>query len=467
MKFNPHKYQIEAANFLLDKPRSFLYLGLGLGKTVITLSTIRRLILTGESKGALVITPIRPMYNTWPEEIKKWDHLNSLTHTILHGEEKGKRLVDKKVNIYLINYEGLKWLESTLLKVPPKDIPFDILVFDESSMLKSNSAKRFKILKRLIHKTGVFSRRYGLTGTPSPNSLQDIWSQFLLVDDGKRLGVSFTGFRDGYFYPLDFNGFKWALKYKAKENISNRVKDIVLRMRSEDYVDLPEKVDNKIVCDLPDDLRKQYKKLEKDFILQLTDNQEVTAFNAGVLAGKLRQFISGGMYLAHPEWLKIHNTKAEEVAQMIEMYSGEPALVAIQYKFEYDLMCDAMKNRPIPVIYGGTKNKETNRLIDLWNKGLLPVLIVHPQSISHGVNLQSGGRMIFWLSLPWSYEQYTQLNGRLYRQGQTKSVIVNHMLVKNTIDERVYSTLIAKHNSEESFMKSLVLTLTQGGTHNG
>lgn len=453
MKFTPHPYQIRSAEHMVKHKECALFLDMGLGKTVITLSTIRFLITTDQIKSCLIIAPLRVIYNVWPQEIEKWEHLQYLTHTILHGKDKYYNLTDKPVHIYLMNYDSIPWLYNTIRNSSKTKLPFNMIVYDESSAIKSHRTKRFKCLRGLSR---IFDRKVILTGTPAPNSLLDLWAQYYLLDDGKRLDTSWTRFRQTYFTQKDYFGYKWEPLPNASQILSKKVEDITIRLRGSDYLSLPKRTHNKIMCVLPVKAQKQYKTLENEFILQIK-NEIVTAANAGVMANKLRQFTSGGLYSERKPITNIHTVKLDALEEIVDSYYGKPLLIAIQFRFEYDII--KQKFPKVPIIYGGTKLKESQKLINQWNKKELPLLVVHPASIAHGVNLQQGGNILIWFNLPWSYEQYIQLIKRIDRQGQTQPTFIHHILLKNTIDEYVYKVLQKKEYTETTFLNLLLDSL--------
>ena len=446
MKIQPYQYQIKAVQHALKNKEVALFLDLGLGKTVVCLTAIKNLIKQKKIKSALILAPLRVVYNVWPAEIKKWDHLKDLSHVILHGKDKNTHL-QKDVDIYLMNYEGIKWLANQMRGIPRDKSPFDLIIYDESTAVKAHNTKRFRYLRNLQR---LFSRRFILTGTPAPNSLLDLWSQYYLLDGGRRLGTSWYAYRNRYFYQSDYMGYNWDPRPGTSKEISSKVKDITLRLRSADYLDLPEKIFNEINCTLPDIHREKYDQLERDFLLEI-ENETVTAFNAAALSNKLRQFVGGIVYNENGNSLPCHNVKLDALEEIKDNYPSEPLLIAIQFRAEYQLLKQRFKK--LPVIYGGVGPKHSSLLIDQWCKGQLPLLVVHPQSIAHGVNLQTGGRNLIWYSLPWSFEQYHQMIGRLYRQGQTKPVIIHHLLLERTIDQHVLRTLQQKEKTEKNFLQ--------------
>lgn len=449
MQIIPHRYQIRAVQHLLKHSYSALFLDLGLGKTVITATAGSNLLQLNEIKGILILAPLRVVYNVWPQELEKWDHLQHLSYTILHGGSKDKRLKEKH-DIYLINYEGIAWLHKKLTNMQRHKFPFDMIVYDESTAVKSHQTQRFKKLRTLIR---LFRRRVILTGTPAPNSLLDLWSQYYLLDEGVRLGKSQYSFKTKYFFQADYHGYDWQPYPNSAADIGESVGDITMRLKASDYLEMPRLIHNRIVWSMTAGIEAKYKELEKNYIASIAD-ETVTAVNAAALSAKLRQFVSGFIYGENKKAIPAHNEKIKVIEEIVEGSPAENILVVIQFRHEYELI--KAKFPKAPVIYGGMTANQSKELIIRWNNGDLPMLVVHPASIAHGVNLQEGGRMLVWFGIPWSYEHYSQMIGRLHRQGQQKPVLNNFIVAKNTVEERVVEALEAKGQTEASFLKSLV-----------
>ncbi len=450
-----HPYQRQAVEFCLERPSSYLQLNMGTGKTLISLEWMREKI----DKGVLIICPLRAVHTTWPEEIEKWNYPYS--YTLLHGKSKLEN-IGKKRDVYIINFEGIKWLfeaMKTLFKVT-KRLPFRSIVIDEGSMIKSPSTKRFKILKKLVD---VFQYKLILSGTPAPQSLLDLWSQYFFLDMGERLCPAYYKYRQKYFYPTDYKQFNWAIRSSdQKKEIYDKIKDITFRLDGGDSIKLPERTDNIIKLKLTPALSKQYKELEKKFFLELEETK-VEVFNSTALSMKMRQFIQGGMYTDDEgNWQPIHNLKLEALREMVEIADGNPMLVPIQFKFELELIRTIWPK--VPAIVGGVPAATTAQHIRDWNKGTLPLLLCHPASLSHAVNMQSGGCTIIWYGLTWSSEQYQQLNARLHRQGQEKPVIVHHMVIEKTIDTAVMAALKSKIRGQNELL-SYIKNYHKGGTY--
>lgn len=444
-------YQKRAIEWMKTRPKSYLALDMGLGKTAITLKWIKHILK--DCKGVLVLAPLRTVGTTWPDEIKKWTP--GLTYTILHGPKKMENL-NRKVDMYLINYEGIAWLFEALKYYHKSTgkVPFRALVIDEGSMVKSWETKRFKILKLL--RPLFLKYMTVLSGTPAPNSLLDLWAQYFLLDAGARLEKYITHYKRHYFYQVDRMGYTWRINKGAKKTIYERIADITYRLDAKDYADLPEITHNAIKVPLSPKLRKQYKTLEDEFFLALddADSAHVAAFSAAALSMKLRQFLQGAVYIdADHNYRIVHEEKLKVLKSMVEEAGGSGILCAIQFRFELEMIQKVFPK--VPYIAGGVSAGQATKLINQWNRGELPLLLCHPASLSHGVNLQSGGHTILWYGLTWSSEQYLQLNKRLHRNGQKKAVVVHHLIVPNSMDGRIMQALNAKFKTQNELLDYL------------
>jgi len=465
MTLKEHKYQLDAIDFMMENPKTYLALDMGMGKTLITIRWIQRIL--PKVKGVLVIAPLRTCFSSWPEEMTKW--APELTYTILHGVNKNKNY-NKDVDVYLINYEGIPWLFDKLKEQfkSAKTVPFRGLVIDEGSMCKSATTKRFKILKKMCD---IFPKyRCILSGTPAPNSLLDLWSQYFLLDKGLRLGKFVTNFKREFFYQVDRQGFIWSIRKGSADIIYKQIEDITYRLDAKDHLNLPDRLDNIIKVKLSKKHLAMYKSLEKDFFMELEES-EVEVFNAASLSMKLRQFVQGALYTDIPigagEFKRpdgtitrgprayeiIHNEKLKVLTELVEEASGQGILCAIQFKFELDII--KKKFPKAPIIAGGVSASEAGFLIKQWNAGEIPLLLCHPASLSHGVNLQTGSHLIIWYSLTWSLEQYLQFNARLHRQGQQNTVVVHHLVCEDTVDERVIKALKSKFKGQKQLLDYL------------
>ena len=442
MKYSPHNYQKYATDFIINHPVSAVLLEMGLGKSVISLSAINELMLDYfDVSRTLVIAPLRVANSTWPDEIKKWDHLKHLNYSVVIGSEK-ERLdaLRKPAHIYLINRENVDWL-ITKSGISWK---FDMVVIDELSSFKSYQAKRFKSLLKVRPK---IKRIVGLTGTPSSNGLMDLWAEFRLLDMGERLGRYITYYRQNFFVPDKRNQqmiFSYKPKDGAEKKIYSLISDITISMKSKDFLKMPECVMNEVIVTLSDKEQKLYDSLKQDMVLSLEEN-EIDAINAAALSNKLLQMSNGAVYNDDKESLHIHDRKLDALEDLIEGANGKPVLVAYWFKHDLEKIKDRFDVREI---------KSAKDISD-WNEGKIPVALIHPASAGHGLNLQAGGSTLIWFGLTWSLELYQQTNARLYRQGQDSTVVIHHILTKGTIDEDVMKALKVKEKIQDALIDSV------------
>lgn len=419
---------------------------MGMGKTVSSLTAIDNLLFLGEANKILVIAPKRVTEDTWSTEVEKWDHLKHLRISIILGTPKQRMdAINKDADIYVINRENVEWIVSNYFKT----WKWDTCIIDELSSFKSSKAKRFKALKKV---RPYFKRIIGLTGTPAPNSLIDLWPQIYLLDGGERLGRTITGYRERYFVPGQSNGYvvyNYNLRPGAEDAIHQKISDICISMMAKDYLDLPERIDNKIMIDLPKKAKDQYKELEKELIINL-ENEDITAANSAVLTGKLLQMCNGAIYTEDKEVVEVHDEKLNALMDIIEAANGKPVLIF--YSFKHDLiriMEMLKKNKLSGQELGGTED------IKKWNNGEIPILLLHPASTGHGLNLQYGGNIVVWFGLTWSLELYQQANARLHRQGQKETVIIHHIIAKGTVDEDVMAALSNKEINQNTLLNAV------------
>lgn len=449
-----HSYQEKALKFILANPAAGLLLDPGLGKTSISLAAIRVLLDTGAINSVLVIAPLRVCHSVWApnKEPAKWAEFKDLTVEVLHGPTKVAN-TKNKADIYVINPEGLKWFSQHFDSMPHKP---DMLVVDESTKFKHTNTMRFKVLKKML---AQFKRRYILTGTPTPNGLLDLFGQIFVLDEGASLGRYVTHFKNKYFHRAGFGGFVLTPHQHAFEEVQKLIGPMCLRMDSEDYLELPDKITTSIPVTLDSQASKQYKSLKRDMALRLKSG-DVTAMNAAVLTNKCRQFANGAMYVGEPgdrvrrEWDEVHTAKLEACVDLVEQLSGEPTLIA--YEFEHDLA--RLRDRfgkDLPVIGGSTSAKQGIQYEEHWNAGALPILAVHPASVSHGLNLQHGGRSLIWFAITWNLEHYDQLVRRVWRQGQKKKTLIYHLVAEGTIDETVLRALRGKDRTQKALLNAL------------
>lgn len=445
-----HPYQEAGVQHVLKKKHSALFMEMGLGKTVTTLTTVNTLIYEElEIDKVLVIAPKRVAENVWKQEVKNWAHLSMLKVSLVLGTAKQRKLaLTQRADIYVIGRDNVVWLCGLY---GGGMLPFDMLVIDELSSFKNPQSKRFKALRRV---QPSFKRVVGLTGTPAPNGLMDLWSQIYLLDRGERLGKFITSYREKFFTPEKRNGhivYKYGLRQGAEEAIHRKIGDICLSMKAKDYLDLPDKIENEIIIRLPDEVQKKYDEFEKEKVLELLNSEEgdtqISAINAGVLAGKLLQFANGAIYDEVKNWHEVHKLKIEAVKEIIED-TNAPVLIAWTYKHDKYRLTEALKKyNPV--------NLNTPQDIKDWNNGEIRVLMMHPASGGHGLNLQAGGNNIIWFGQTWSLELYQQLNARLHRQGQIKPVIVNKLICSKTMDQDVLRAINRKMSGQEALMAAV------------
>lgn len=449
VSFKPHKYQMDAIKWGLTHDKCGLFLPMGAGKTVTTLTIIRDLMLIDVSK-VLIIGPVRVVNATWPDEIGKWSHTRDLTYEIIDGPmAKGKQPISEDRDIYLVGKENVRDLVETL----ERRWPFDMIVIDELSTFKNPQSKRFKALRRVMPRSRHF---IGLTGTPAPNGLTDIWSQIYLMDRGERLGNTLTSFRSRYLIPGRRNGYvvyNWKLRDGAEDEIYDRIGDICMSIRQDDCTKLPELN----LIDYPVDLGgflAKYKKFKKEMVLKLGDDESVIAANAGVLCNQLLQFTSGAVYIMPTYDVRpVHEKKLDALEDLIESANGQPVIVFYYFKFEVDVIRSRFgKDREVRVL------KSHKDIID-WNAGRIDMLLLQPASAGHGLNLQEGGCVAIWYTLPnWNLELYQQANARIYRQGQKKAVTIYHLIARHTIDEDMIQAIRSKDVNQQRLIDALRIT---------
>ena len=437
-----HKYQQRMIDFIYNTPKCAVWAGLGLGKTITTLTAITDLLDSFSVSKVLIIAPLRVANSVWHTESKRWTHTKDLTFSIVTGSEKERiSALFKSADIYVINRENVSWI----VEHYAKKWPFDMIVLDEASSFKSASSQRFKALRKTIPFT---NRLVELTGTPSPNGLLDIWSQMYLIDSGERLGRSMAAYKQRFF-EAGYNGYSFKPVKSADKIIHKLIDDIVISLNVDDYLEMPDRIDTAIRVQLPPSRMVEYKQLEREFLIQINDN-EIVAYNAATLAGKLLQYCNGAMYTDElKNWTEIHTAKLDALDEILEDNQDENLLIAYNYKT--DLI--RLKARyPDAVVLD--KNPDT---ITEWNNGNIQMLLAHPASAGHGLNLQHGGSIIVWFGLNWSLELYQQFNGRLHRQGQTKPVRVVHIVADGCIDDKVMIAISNKAQTQQDLLDALKL----------
>lgn len=443
MHYQPHEYQQYATDFIIKNPTTAVFLEMGLGKSVITLTAILELCLEHFEVGrVLVIAPLRVARDTWPTEIQKWDHLKDLTYSVAVGTASERRAaLRQKTFVHIINRENVQWL------IEDSGIPwqYDMVVIDELSSFKSHQSKRFKSLMKA--RPGV-KRMVGLTGTPSSNGLMDLWAEFRVLDMGKRLGRFITHYREQFFEPDRRNGmqvFSYKPRDGAEREIYRRIGDITISMRSADYLKMPECVMNTVPVRLDSSEFEIYEAMESKMVTEL-DGVEIDAVNAAALTGKLCQLANGAIYTPDGNTVFFHERKLDALEDLIEGANGKPVLVAYWYKHDLVRIQERFKVREL----------KTSKDIADWNAGKIPVAAIHPASAGHGLNLQAGGSTLIWFGLTWSLELYQQTNARLWRQGQqAETVVIHHIITKGTVDEDVMRSLSEKDRSQAALMRAV------------
>lgn len=450
MQFVPHAYQKHCIDKIIELDKVGLFLDMGLGKTVTTLTAIKELKYNRfQVRKVLIIAPKKVAEGTWTKEKDKWDHTQMLrVSPVLGSEKKRIKAINTPSDLYVINRENVVWLVDYYRNA----WPFDMVVIDESSSFKNHSAKRFKALVQVMSK---IKRLVELTGTPSPNGLNDLWSQIYLLDEGRRLGKRYGQFRERYFDPgrRGPQGFVYDYDPKdgAEQSILSAISDICISMKAEDYLQLPDMVIHEIPVSLDAKAEKAYKELERKMILELPENEEISVTSAAALSNKLLQLANGAVYDEEHKAHEVHTSKLDAFLELVESLQGKPLLVF--YNFQHD------KERILKVL--GTKKLRVKELKtvqdeDDWNHQEIDILLTHPASSAYGLNLQQGGNHVCWFGLTWNYELYTQANKRLHRQGQTEKVIVHHLICSGTRDEDVMKALKKKEGVQDFVMESLM-----------
>lgn len=454
-QFHPHPYQQAGIEAILEKPGVALWMEMGLGKTVVTLTAIDQLLYDRlEIRRVLIIAPRKVAEATWQDEAAKWEHLRHLRlSTVLGSEKQRLAALAAPADIYIINRENTAWLVQTL----GRKWDFDMVVLDEASSFKNHAAQRFKALKAVrprIHKL------VELTGTPSPNGLLDLWAQVWLLDQGQRLGRYITHYRQQYFWPTQYS---YEPKAEAAEAIHTAIRDIVLSFKAADHLTLPEKITEDIPVVLDETARDLYKTLEREYLLNV-DGEAITAQQAASLTGKLLQLCNGSLYdeagAVHP----LHRCKLDAFDELIDALDGQSALVFYNFRFDEEQLIELLKTRHRGLRFAVLRSDAEARA---WNAGELDVLLAQPASCAYGLNLQQGGHHLIWYSLPWSLELYAQGEARLYRQGQTQSVIVHRLIVKGGADALVAKALTRKDTDQNALMQAVKTRIreVQRGDH--
>ena len=442
MKYAPHNYQRYAAEFIVTHPIAALLLDMGLGKTSITLTAINDLLFDSfEVHKVLVIAPLRVARDTWPAEIEKWEHLRDLHYSVAVGTEQ-ERIAAFRIpaDIYIINRENIQWL------IEESGIPFDfdMVIIDELSSFKNHQSKRFKALMKVRHK---IQRIVGLTGTPAGNGLMDLYAEFRLLDMGERLGRFIGQYRDMYFIPDKRNGmviYSYKPQPDAEKRIYDKISDITISMKAADNLKMPNLISTECVVELSEKQKEKYDELKKELVLTADEN-EITAANAASLSNKLSQMANGAVYSDDKTIIEIHDKKLEALEDIIESMNGKPVLIAYWYNHDLERIKKRFNVREI----------KSSKDISDWNSGKIPIAVIHPASAGHGLNLQNGGSTLVWFGLTWSLELYQQTNARLWRQGQKNTVVIHHIIAKDTIDEDVMKALQLKEKTQTDLIDAV------------
>lgn len=450
MKYEPHEYQVFATEYILQNQIAAIFLDMGLGKSVITLTAIFDLTLDSFLiRKVLVIAPLRVARDTWPAEIEKWDHLYGLKYAIAVGSERERKVaLMQKAQVYLINRENIEWL------ITKSGLPFDydMVVVDELSSFKSHQAKRFKSLLKV---RPLVKRIVGLTGTPSSNGLMDLWAEFRLLDMGQRLGRFIGNYRNSFFVPDKRNQqviFSYKPKPGAEEAIYRLISDITISMKGSDYLKLPEQVMNEVLVKLSPGEEKHYQTMKEEMVLSLKD-KEIDAANAAALSGKLLQMANGAVYDESGSVARIHNRKLDALEDILEAANGKPVLIAYWFKHDLERILERFPAEQL----------DSTDSIKRWNNGEVPIAVIHPASAGHGLNLQAGGSTLVWFTLTWSLELYQQTNARLWRQGQKETVVIHHIITKGTIDQQVMNVLEQKDKIQTALIDAVKANLKEVG----
>ena len=449
MEFKPHNYQAYCIQRIVQDPAVGLFLRPGLGKTSITLTAVNILrYYYWQVQRVLVIAPKKVAEATWSKEAAKWDHLKHLkVITVLGSTQKRIRALNTPADVYVINRENVPWLVDYYQQA----WPFDMVVCDESTSFKNHQSKRFKALK-LIRR--FCKKMILLTGTPSSKGLIDLWAQVYLLDEGERLGKTISAYRERYFIANTHGGHftDYAPKSDAEDAVFDAINDICVSMKAEDYLELPECVENEIPVVLDDKAQREYDRFERDLLLEIED-ETLTASGAAVLTGKLLQFCNGAVYGNDTggEWVNIHDSKLDAYIELLEQFGGEPCMTFYGYKHDLERILDRLKKTKLRVrVYSGSKDE------DDWNAGKIDVLLAHPASCAYGLNLQAGGRHVVWYGLNWSFELNDQGKCRLWRQGsEFDRVYIHYLVVQGGVDEDVMKAIRDRADTHEAVMSAL------------
>lgn len=456
MIYKPHDYQKYAIEFIKDHPVAAVLLDMGMGKSSITLTAIMDLMYYDfEVQKVLIVAPLRVARHTWSEEIKKWDHLNGLRYSIVVGTAK-ERMAALKTNadVYIINRENIPWL----IEQSGMSFDYDMVVIDELSSFKNSQCMRFRSLMKVRPKV---KRMVGLTGTPSSSGLMDLFAEFKLLDMGERLGRFIGLYRNAYFKPDKMNGsivYSYQLLPGADRKIYDKISDITISMKGTDYLDMPELMHSRHMVYMDEAEKQKYETMKEQLVLSLPEG-EITAANVASLSGKLLQMANGAVYTDEKEPQVVHEKKLDALEDIMEAANGKPVLVAYWFKHDLKRITDRLLEKKISF-----EKLDTDSSIEKWNRGDIPVALIHPASAGHGLNLQNGGNYLVWFGLTWSLELYQQTVARLWRQGQaSETVVVQHIITAGTIDERVMKALELKDNTQAALIDAVKAEVISDG----
>lgn len=452
MKWEPAPFQLAGVRFLVERACAGLFWDPGLRKTSVTLAACDTFLRTKVARGVLVICPLRVAYGVWPREIEKWDEFKHLKCGVMHGTDKDK-VFDSELDFYVINPEGIEWLFDRLSPLRPDEWPFDVLVVDESSKWRNMRGIRYKLLKPLLK---FFRRRIILTGSPAPKNLLDVFGQVFIMDMGATLGPYFSNYRREFFHETGYGGYTWLPNEGAEAKIHKMLSPRILRFDEKDYLKLPKLTPRDVYVDLPPKARKIYNEMEDD-LRTMVESGKITAVNSGVANGKCRQIAGGAVYrtddqTGEREWILIHDAKIEALVDRVEEYEGQGCMIVYEFQHELERISDAL---PKAVVGSGASPKEALRIEDAWNRGEIDQLLVQPQSMGHGLNLQAGGRAQIWYTPTYDYELWDQTIRRMYRSGRTKPMFVDRLVARNTVDEVACAMVAKKGKKQGDFLDAL------------
>lgn len=450
MLYVPSVPQKIARDHLAANREAALFMGCGLGKTAVVLDVVNELFEDGAIMGLLVVAPIRVCNLTWPAEVLKWDQFSWMKVANLRTPEGWQSMEQGDAQIYLVNYEMLPLLQEKFLKGRRK-LPFDVVVWDEITKAKNYKSKRIRAVAPYIR--AKFTRHWGLTGTPTPKGLLDLFAPVRLLDGGERLGKAYGHYRTTYFRPTDYMEYNWVPQEGARERIYKRLQGFALTLRRSEWLDIPEVVQEDIEVVLDKEATEMYKELERELLLSFDEDGFVEAVNAAVLVNKLLQVTSGAVYLQDKVWKTINSAKTDALAKLLKSLKGQPVMVACQYKHEQDRI---RAEYPEAVFFQDAKShKEQENVAMAWNRGDIPILVANPASIGHGLNLQEGGSTVIWYTLPWSPELYDQFNARVARRGQEAVTTIYRLMTKDTVDYAVAESLRSKDTEQNALLDAL------------